>query len=356
MILSKQSYRPAIIFFGAVVLALAGCKEETPIDGPKHGPQWLVYTTANSPLVSDTIYTIEVDDAGVVWFGTENGVGKYDRGGWSRIQEPLEFPNPVNPSFVSRRVNAITFGSDGSLWVGLPGGGVRRKSPVQVEWERHDSLVLPSMLVYSLATDRSGEIWIGSSAGVTRHVPGSPSAPGRWRNYTSGNSPLPDEPVRSLEVNPFNNTIWFGTSSQGIVMYDGDFDWNISAPADPSLPVLAIGFTRSNTALVAMYADYAYEFSLSTLEWTHLATSAGGGGLPSSVVNAVASDLRNGVNYFGTNAGLTKSDHGSWYTWTRANSPLPSDTIASLAFDAKWNLWIGTTRGMVKYREGGTIP
>jgi hypothetical protein len=45
-----------------------------------------------------------------------------------------------------------------------------------------------------------------------------------------------------------------------------------------------------------------------------------------------------------TTGGLYFYDGENWQVFTRDNSPLPSNTITSLALDAYENLWIGTSQ------------
>lgn len=342
-----------LILIGFYLLMVTGCDTIEP--GPiQRGPAWIVYTQENSPLIYNDINAITIDGEGNKWFATDSGVSKLSRGSWERIDEMLEFETVFG---VSRKVNAIAVAPDRSVWFGLGGGGVRRFNRYNpgLTWTSFTTPALLSNLIYSIAADVSGNIWVGTFAGVSRFIPNAadPSV-GIWKQYTSENSPLPDEPIRSIALNPNDYVIWFGTSSQGVVSFDGDFDWNIDAPSDLPFPILSMGFDYSNIAWFGTFADWVYRYSISTAEWTHYADSSRGGGLAGNFVYAVAIDKK-GVVWCGTNKGLTKFDGVNWKTYDKSNSPLPGDIVKALKFDVKENLWIGTTNGVAEFNELGIV-
>lgn len=337
----------------AVVISLWGCND-APLDtNIELGPPWIIYTAGKTPLLSNSIRAITIDRDQSIWFATEEGASNFNGRGWQNYQDELVFPGPFGDSWT---VNAVAAGMDGSIWFGLAGGGVRRfnKFSHTAVWTSYSTPSLPSNMVYGISVDISGNAWVGTDLGVGRFFPGSvdPST-GLWIKYTSSNSPIPDEAIHCVGINPNDNSIWFGTSSRGVVSYDGDADWNISAPNNSPLPILSMAFTPRNIGWFGTYADWAYKYSVETTEWTHYSDSVYGGGLPDNFVNAVT---YGGNLWFGTNRGLVRFDGQSWKTWNTGNSLLPSDTVNALTFDSKGNLWIGTANGASEFNEKGTVP
>lgn len=344
-------------FFGALALlcGIVGCNQPiTPVGKPR-GPQWVVYHPSNSPLLSDTINAVIVFND-TKWIATANGANSLSSTSWQRLTDSLRFDTPIGKS---ARVNAVTVDKDLNVWFGLAGGGIVKLNLYRStgdRWKHHRSPDITSDFVYALATDNLGDIYAATSVGVSRFIP-SPSDPnaGRWLKYGPGNSPIPDEAIRSAGFDPFDNSVWFGTSSQGVVSFDGDLNWNIDTPSETPFPILSMAFSRFNSIWFGTYADWAYQYSTATFEWTHIADSASGGGLKSNFVNAVAVQI-SGTVWFGTTKGLTRFNGTSWHTFTFANSSLPSDTVTALALDVKDNLWIGTMNGLAEYNEEGTTP
>ncbi len=354
-----DSYRLATYCFPLWSTAFALCLLysaciKTPTDSlPPSGPAWVVYNTSNSSLVDNRINAIVIDGEGNKWIGTDGGGNRFNEGSWQEFTDQLTFNGPVG---VSARVNAIAVGKDESVWFGLAGGGVRvyNRFGQKYVWMNFTAPDLTSDMVYGLAVDNFNNTWIGTSLGVSRYIPSATEPQtGTWRRYMSGNSPIPDEPIKCVGINQNDNTTWFGTYSHGVVSYDGDINWDLSSPSDAPLPIISMTFNYHNVAWFGTYADWVYEYSVATTEWTRLGDSMQAGQLPDNFVNAVV--VGNNV-WFGTNKGLTKYDGSTWTTWNKSNSQLPDDEVKALAFDRKGNLWIGTTNGLAEFKEGGTIP
>lgn len=153
--------------------------------------------------------------------------------------------------------------------------------------------------------------------------------------------------------NPYDKHMWFGTTTQGVVSFDGDYDWNFTLPADAPLPVVSMAFNSDRTTWFGTLGDWAYLYSGKTEEWTRC-SPGDGCDLPGSFVRAIALD--GSAVWFGTNHGLGRLEAGQWSVLDTSNSPLPSDNITALARERNGNLWIGTDKGLVKYRRGGTAP
>ena len=157
---------------------------------PKSG----AFKTYVKELVNEWVYGITVDRQDRVWFGTEGGVSMYDGRRWvswthkdglgapnrdnlphstntglgTRSRHDLsvgaEGPATYNPNYVF----AILHAQDGSIWAGTWGAGASRWDGKA--WSNLTSTDgLAGNIVYSLAQDKEGAIWIGTNNGVTRY-------------------------------------------------------------------------------------------------------------------------------------------------------------------------------------------
>lgn len=345
----------SILLF-SVALVFVSCKSGPVQSEEKRGPPWVVFTRENGALISDAVSSLEVDYDGGVWVATDGGASNFTHGRWSNLGLELEYPVA---SGASRKVAAMAIGIDRSLWFGLVGGGVRRWNRYGTSgepWTTFGTPLLTSSIVYCMECDNTGNIWIGTSRGVTRFKPNLTSVDpnsGLWTQYVSANSPVPDEAITSMMFNPYDNTIWFGTYSNGVVWYDGDQAWNFDKPLEQPFAVSSIVFVPGDIAWMGTSGDWVYRYAVQTSEWTHFGDTASVSELPSNFVNAVGSDYR-GVIWFGTSQGLTKFDGQQWSTFTQSNSQLPGNVITALTMDSNGNLWIGTTNGVAVYNATGT--
>jgi ligand-binding sensor domain-containing protein len=163
-------------------------------------------------LSQSTVQAILQDHVGFVWFGTEEGLNRYD--GYEFVvfkhnpNDPRSLPDDVvtvlyedaqqqlwvgtehgiclfnrsNETFtrvppIVDHVTSIVEGADGTLWVGAEGGGLFLRKPSANQFESYvpipgDSESLISFRVSSLLRDSSGRIWIGTrDRGVDRFEP-----------------------------------------------------------------------------------------------------------------------------------------------------------------------------------------
>ncbi|HUL44306.1 MAG TPA: two-component regulator propeller domain-containing protein [Bacteroidota bacterium] len=340
-----------VLILSVPLLIIEGCGQNPAIPPVKAGPKWVLYNIDNSPLPDNNVNTIVIDHQNV-WIGSDGGASNFNHGSWHNFEDELKFNSPEGPVSI---VRAITIGKDGSIWFGLFGGGLIRFDPTgkTATWINYIPPKIPSYFIYSLATATGGEIYAGMDVGVLRYVPGSSDPTlGTWIVYNATNSLIPTEIIHSEGVNQADNSIWIGTSSQGMVTFDGDESWNITAPNDQPLPILSISFTTGNIAWIGTYGDWAYRFDANTSEWVQYTDTANGAHLPDFVISAtaIASD---GAVWFGTTRGLTRMKGTSWSTFTTGNSPIPSDTVKALTFDLNENLWIGTPNGVAVYNSSG---
>ena len=63
------------------------------------------------------MYAIAEDSNGVLWFGTNNGVSRYDGKSWRNLG--------VKEGLLSKDVYALAVAPDGDVWVGTMRGVVR---------------------------------------------------------------------------------------------------------------------------------------------------------------------------------------------------------------------------------------
>ncbi len=112
------------------------------------------YNKANSPLGSNTITSITVDNKGNKWFGTyDAGLVKYDGLTWNVYK--------MNDIAGGNRVNDLEIDSDGNLWVATD--GIRKFNGSTWTTYNKDNSGLPTDAVKDIAIDKDGVLWVATT-------------------------------------------------------------------------------------------------------------------------------------------------------------------------------------------------
>jgi ligand-binding sensor domain-containing protein len=177
------------------------------------GTNWSVYTTSNSGMPDNHVWSIAIDGSGNKWIGTQSGgLSKFDGTNWTVYQTS-------NSSLPSNYIHSLAIDGSGTKWIGTMGGGLAKLDGTT--WTVYDTLSsgLPSNDVLSIAIDGSWNKWIGTGSGGLTKFDGT-----TWTVYNSSNSGLPDNNVSSVAIDGSGNK-WIGTYG-GLTKYDG-INWAV---------------------------------------------------------------------------------------------------------------------------------
>jgi DNA-binding NtrC family response regulator len=126
-------------------------RHHTPLDGLAH----------------NDVHTMFIDPGGIIWFGTEGGVSRYDGKGYTNFS--------VRDGLVSNSVDAICRAHDGAIWFATRGGGVScYNGNTFTSFTEEDGL--SNNDVRAICCAPNGDLWFGTDHGLTRYRP-NPSRP-----------------------------------------------------------------------------------------------------------------------------------------------------------------------------------
>lgn len=224
------------------------------------------HLTINQELSNNTIYAIVEDRDGFLWFGSRDGLNKYDGYEFTvfksdptdslslpcnNVQALFTHPNGdlwiglrqaglcildratqqfrVNPfqqvydDWRSVSIQAIFRDSRGYMWLGTSGRGVVRIDPKGENFEYFGPEVqdpkrrLLDHSCFSFAEDKNGNIWMGTNDNhIHCYLPASDSI------MVIGNDPAKGIDLysytKSLAIK--NDVLWIGTEGNGVIRYD----------------------------------------------------------------------------------------------------------------------------------------
>ncbi len=183
------------------------------------GKEWTVFNCGNSPLPSNAIGALSVDDQNNLWIGTFEGLAKFDGENW-------EVFTVTNSGLPSNIIEALAIDQSNNVWVGTRpyragntndyiGGGIAKFNGTT--WSVYDTSnsSLPSNWTTTLASDLEGNILIGNSSreGGFTIFDGQ-----NWSVYNTANSSLPDNDVLTVALDQYGNR-WLGTRGGGLAVF-----------------------------------------------------------------------------------------------------------------------------------------
>jgi len=123
--------------------------------------------TSDDGLSQNTVLCIYQDSRNFIWFGTYDGLNRYDGYKFRVYKSDKRKDNSISgQSFTS-----IIEDRQGNLWIGSLGGGLNRYNRLMDNFTtfRHiqnDSTSIPNNRIRAFLIDKSGKFWIGTEGGL----------------------------------------------------------------------------------------------------------------------------------------------------------------------------------------------
>ena len=309
------------------------------------------------------------DDMGFLWFGTQDGLERYDGYSFREYRH-----DPKNPNSLSGSDSFALFKDrSGKLWVGSD-EFLDRYDPVteifsQYRTDPHDPGRFEGVL-FDINQDHAGILWLATDHGLNRLDPAT------WRTIRYQNRPgdptsLSSNFVRST-FEQKDGTFWVGTS-EGLDVFDrstGKVTQHIPFPGNflrpgQSNPYLLISFCEDHSGVLWVTFSYGYGLAVVDRDANKLTFySLNGAGTDNTLqggVRAIHED-GDGILWLGTSAGgLLKLDRDrKGFVRYRSNpgdrDSLSSDQVNTVFEDREGNIWVGTTGGGVNRFARKPLP
>lgn len=166
-------------------------------------------------------FSIIEDNLGFIWFGTLNGLMRYDGYGYKRFI----YTEDDKISLSGNLIRAMHMDDQGVIWIATQGGGLNRfdtrtESFISHQHDENNEFSISSNDAWAIAGDKSGNIWIGTwSEGLNRFD----KQTGLFTRYRFGtqDNKNQEDAIRSLLVDN-DGFVWVGFNSNGIVKLNPD--------------------------------------------------------------------------------------------------------------------------------------
>lgn len=305
-------------------------------------------------LSQSNVTCILQDSRGFMWFGTRDGLNKYDGYGFVIYKNSAGDPHSLGNNFITSLIED----KEGNLWIGTWGGGLDR-------WEREKDRFthyshaknagsLSNDFINSLMQDEQGNIWIGTDGGGLNILD---PVTGRSTNYIHD-----DKDAKSLGDNDVTHIfkdsrhrVWIGTSHGGLNLFDRNrhvFTRFLHDDKD--------SLSLSCNTVWRIFEDSRFRLWIGTKGGGldlfdpsrarfhhHKNNPTDGNSLATNIVVALCGD-EDGKIWVGTeNGGISvlDPDKGIFHSYRHDdidNTSLGNNSIYSLYKDSRGNMWVGT--------------
>ncbi len=189
------------------------------------------YVPLDKGLLPKTVLCILQDSKDFMWFGTLNGLYKYD--GYNFTVYKHEPDNPYSLS--DDNITSLYQDQSGNLWIGTGDGGLnrfdqRKKQFIHYLPDSNNPFSISDNRIMTISEDQTGTLWIGTQQGglnellpAGRH--GVPTNLGsntevsakfiHYKHNSKNPNSLSNNDVRNLLVDRMGN-LWIGTEHGGI--------------------------------------------------------------------------------------------------------------------------------------------
>ena len=303
-------------------------------------------------LSQGTIYSILQDHKGFMWFGTDDGLNRYD--GYNF--KVFKF-NPYNKRTLSNnRVISLIEDKENNIWIGTIGGGLVKYDHITETFfaykhnpNDHESLSFNRVM--ALCEDPSGKIWVGTAEeGLNLFDPKTEKFK-VYKNIPENSDILPDNVIRSLYFDS-NQTLYVGTN-KGFCYYNPNDDNFISITVfDKNGKLHNIGVVRrfmednEGDLWIATDENGLIKFNRDKKTFDILTHNVNKMGLASNTVHDLYQD-DDGMIWIGSYGGLQKynpkTKHFNTYSYNISdNRSISSNLIRTIYEDRTGIVWIGT--------------
>ncbi|WP_114781889.1 hybrid sensor histidine kinase/response regulator transcription factor [Botryobacter ruber] len=170
------------------------------------------HLSVDEGLSQSTVFSITKDKDGYMWFGTRDGLNKYDA---SKVKVYKNNPED-STSLSNNAIMSLLSDSKGNLWVGSS-LGLNLYNPVKDNFTRIKlDTGLPASLsgnhILTIFEDRSANIWVGTRDGLVLISKGNLKQLKRFQHEDSDKNSLVNNEVRQVFQDK-EGIIWIGTSN-----------------------------------------------------------------------------------------------------------------------------------------------
>lgn len=191
---------------------------------------------AEAGLSQSNILCILQDSRGFMWFGTRNGLNKYDGYTFTVYKNVAD----DSTSITNDRIGDLIEDADGNIWIATLNGGLdmfdwRKEKFTHYKSNPDDPTTLSGNALHGVTRDHDGNVWVGTAATGACMLDRKTNKFVRYP-YNPKNPNSVGGPSVSDVIEDGNYNIWMGTVADGVSVLDrktNNFKHYRNNPDDP---------------------------------------------------------------------------------------------------------------------------
>ncbi len=286
----------------------------------------------NKGLPHSDVTSIAQDSLGFLWFGTYNGLCRFDGYNTKIFRYDQNNLNSIS----SNRILAVYTDRSNNLWIGTELGGLNKLNLTNYKFEKmfHDPKreeSISSNLVKAIFEDDAGTIWVGTNKGLNQLKDNS------FEKYLNQNTTV--NTIKGSE-----KSLWIGTG-EGLIHFNTE--------TKSHLFYGDIEYGAVNSILQDGQDDNILWLGMETGLYRFDKTSEAFERVNSSEVLNVIYDHKGNIWYGTRTDGIFEIESsGNIFRYNKTaefNESLSNNSVSSLVEDYSGVMWIGTLGGGINY-------
>ncbi len=159
------------------------------------------------------------DRRGFMWFGTEDGLNKYDGYSFSIMRHDPDDPNSLSHN----HLQALCEDKEGFIWIGTFNGGLNKYNQLTGRFTSYrcrndDSRSISHDCINTLYVDSAGELWIGTNNGLNKYNRDTDDFT-RYIHDPQNSNSISGDVVRDI-IEDRSGILWIATDGGGLNSFE----------------------------------------------------------------------------------------------------------------------------------------
>lgn len=315
----------------------------------------------DNPMSYKFVMTIAQDKNGFMWFGSQEGLHRYDGHQLLSFYNKTSIDNSLSSNVISR----IIVDKNQRLWIGTRGGGLNLYEPESKSFRHLTTKTKNAQIsndgINTLFEDSEGKIWIGTENGLNiLSITGESWDVVQIQQKLNDKLSLSHNTVYAI-IETDGNEIWVGTNGGGISVFDltGNFKRTIKYASSKNdnyvnKYVNSLFKDKQGNIWVGTADEGLLKYATNKSSISHFKFDVDDdNSISSNTINDVYQDFENNI-WIATDNGLSiynnKKNIFERFNYSESNLySVSSNYIMNFFEDQHGLMWIGTINGLNRW-------